>query len=63
MSNKFVYDPRRESVRNLGVAISVLNRRRYGYEFSCAVTNRDGEIYFGENDRGGHLWVYFPTIV
>ena len=62
ISNLFVYDPRQGSKRNLGVAVSVLNRRRYGYQFACALTNRDGEMYFGENDRGGHLWVYFPAV-
>ena len=63
IANLFVYEPRKGTVRDLGVAVSVLNRRRYGYEFACAVTNKDGEIYFGENDRGGHLWIYFPNIV
>lgn len=63
MANLFVYKPQKDTIRDLGVAISVLNRRRYGYEFACAVTNKDGEIYFGENDRGGHLWVYFPAII
>lgn len=50
------------AARELGVAMSVLNRRRYGYEFSCAVCDRDGHILFGERDRGGHLWVLFPAI-
>jgi hypothetical protein len=49
-------------VTNIGVAASILERRRYGYEFADAVTGRDGEIIFGENDNGGHLWLYFPRI-
>ena len=45
---------------NLGVAVSVLERRRYGYVFGDAVTGRDGQIFFGEDDDLGHLWLYFP---
>ncbi|MGA2074229.1 MAG: hypothetical protein ABSH52_12070 [Terriglobia bacterium] len=33
-----------------------------GYVFGDAVTGRDGEIVFGEDDDGGHLWLYFPRI-
>ncbi|MFA5859719.1 MAG: hypothetical protein WC955_11725 [Elusimicrobiota bacterium] len=62
MTNLFVYTPRTGEYKNLGVAVSVLNLRRYGYEFSCAVTGHDGELMFGENDRGGCLWAYFPKI-
>ena len=61
ISNMFVYEPREGKTRDLGVALSVLNRRRYGYVFSRAVTNRDGHVLFGERDRGGHLWIYFPS--
>ncbi len=59
----FTLDPVDWEVRALGAAVSVMERRRYGYEFSCAATARDGEIYFGENDNAGHLWVYFPRIL
>jgi len=62
MSKMFCFDPASGKVTNLGVAASVLERRRYGYTFSTAVTGRDGEIVFGENDNGGHLWLYFPRI-
>jgi hypothetical protein len=58
----FVYSPREGRVKDIGVALSVLERRRYGYQFGGAVTGRDGEIYFGEKDQGGHLWIYFPRI-
>jgi hypothetical protein len=58
----FCLDPRNETVSDLGVATSVLERRRYGYCFGDAVTGRDGEIVFGENDDLGHLWLYFPRI-
>ena len=62
MSKMFCFDPATGDVANLGVAASVLERRRYGYTFGAAVTGRDGEIVFGENDNGGHLWLYFPRI-
>jgi hypothetical protein len=62
IAHMFEYDPISDKVRDLGVALSLLNRRRYGYEFSCAQVNRDGHLFFGENDRGGHLWVYCPGL-
>jgi hypothetical protein len=42
--------------------VSVIERRRYGFIFSDAAIGRDGEIYFGEDDNLGHLWLYFPKI-
>ena len=62
MSKMFCYDPRKFEVANIGVAVSVLERRRYGYAFGDAAVGRDGQIYFGENDNLGHLWIYFPSI-
>jgi hypothetical protein len=62
MANLFCCDIASGSVTNLGVAASVLEHRRYGYQFGGAVTGPDGEIVFGENDNGGHLWLYFPKI-
>jgi len=62
IAKMFCYDPRTREVSNLGVAVSVIERRRYGYVFGDAVTGRDGEIVFGEDDDGGHLWLYFPRI-
>ncbi len=63
MSRLFCYDPANGKVTNLGGAASVIERRRYGYVFGDAVTGRDGEIVFGEDDNGGHLWLYFPRIM
>jgi hypothetical protein len=63
MANLFCCDPISGKVTNLGVAASVLEQRRYGYQFGDAVTGRDGEIVFGEDDNGGHLWLYFPRNV
>jgi hypothetical protein len=62
LAKMFCYDPARKEITNLGVALSVIERRRYGYVFGDAVTGRDGEIVFGENDNLGHLWLYFPRI-
>lgn len=62
MSRLFCFDPAAGKVAHLGGAASVIERRRYGYVFGDAVTGRDGEIVFGENDNGGHVWLYFPRI-
>jgi len=62
LSRLFGYHPSRREVTDLGVAVSVIERRRYGYTFGDAVVGRDGEILFGEDDDLGHLWLYFPKI-
>jgi len=62
MARLFCLDPQKKEVTALGGAASVIERRRYGYVFGDAVTGRDGEIVFGENDNGGHVWLYFPRI-
>ena len=62
MANLFCCDTISGSVTNLGVAASVLEQRRYGYQFGAALTGPDGELVFGEDDHGGHLWLYFPKI-
>jgi hypothetical protein len=46
---------------DLGCVVSVLETKRYAYTFACSVSGKDGEIYWGENDRNGHLWVYYPS--
>ena len=58
----FVFDPETGTLTDLGVAISVIERRRYGYQFAAAVVSQDGHLCFGENDNLGHLWLYFPSI-
>jgi hypothetical protein len=62
MANLFCCDTVSGRVTNLGVAASILEQRRYGYQFGDAVSGPDGEIVFGEDDNGGHLWLYFPKI-
>lgn len=46
----------------LGAIVTAMGTRRYGFEFSKMTTGKDGEIYLCENDRGGHLWIYSPSI-
>lgn len=62
MQRLFCYDPDGGSLADIGVAASTLQQRRYCYEYGDAVTGRDGEIVFGEDDDFGHLWLYFPRI-
>ncbi len=62
MSHLFHYHPKSGEIKNLGIALSTIERRRYGYLFGDSVTGPDGEIYFGEDDDLGHLWIYFPRI-
>ncbi|MBI5722590.1 MAG: hypothetical protein HZA50_01425 [Planctomycetes bacterium] len=63
IARMFCYNPTSGKIADLGVAVSVMERRRYGYCFGDAVVGRDGEIIFGENDDMGHLWLYFPSIL
>ena len=63
MAKLFCFNPVKREMANLGVAVSILERRRYGYVFGDAVTGRDGQIIFGEDDDLGHLWLYFPRIL
>jgi len=62
LSRLFCYEPRGGTIKDLGAAASVIERRRYGYVFGSSAVGRDGEIYFGEDDDLGHLWIYFPAI-
>ena len=62
IGNMFCYNPDTGELSDLGVAVSVIERRRYGYVFGDAVVGRDGQIYFGEDDELGHIWIYFPAI-
>ena len=62
ISRFFAYNPATRELAELGCAVSVIERRRYGYEFGDAALGRDGQLYFGEDDDLGHLWIYFPRI-
>lgn len=50
------------TVRNLGVAVSTLTVRQYGYHFRCMAVGEGGEIYLGQHERVSHLWVWFPPL-
>lgn len=62
MQRVFCFDPENQSLTDIGVGASTLQQRRYCYEYGDAVTGRDGEIVFGENDDLGHLFLYYPRI-
>ena len=63
VSRLFTYEAGTDGVRDLGIAVSLLERRRYGYLFGAATVGRDGEIVFGEDDDLGHVWLYFPKVI
>lgn len=48
---------------DLGAVASVHGARRYAHCLTSALVDRNGHILFGENDRGGHLWVYCPPLM
>lgn len=58
----FSYDPEKKKIEKHGVAVSFLERRRYGYQWGDAVVDKDGRIFFGEKDNLGHIWIYLPSI-
>lgn len=62
IAHLFCYEPQTHELKDLGLVASVLQERAFGYEFSCGAVSRDGHIYFGEQDRGGHVWLYCPAI-
>jgi hypothetical protein len=57
----FCLEPGAKEACDLGVAVSVLSARRYGFEFSAILPGPGGELYCAESDRGGHLWMYLPS--
>jgi hypothetical protein len=63
IARMFCSHPHTMGVADLGSGVSVIQRRRYGYQFGDAVVGRDGQLIFGENDDLGHLWLYFPRIL
>jgi len=57
----FVYEPHSRQLRNLGLPLSCIEEKRYGFNFECAVTGPQGQVYFGESERSSRLFVYFPA--
>jgi len=60
MGHLFCYDPHKHELRDLGLMIAASEIWRRGFEFDAACTGQNGELYFGENEREGHLFLYFP---
>jgi hypothetical protein len=60
MGHLFCYDPHRHELRDLGLLMAASEVWRRGFEFDAACVGLNGEIYFGENEREGHLFMYFP---
>jgi hypothetical protein len=58
----YVIGRERGWARDLGVPVSTLTTRRYGLQFSDLLVGADGEILAAEDDRNGHLWIYFPPL-
>jgi len=58
----FSYEPDRGALADLGIPVSTLAARQYGYHFRCMLAGRDGEIYLGQHERVSHLWIYFPPV-
>lgn len=61
MGHLFCYDPVRHELKDLGIMIAASEVWRRGFEIDAACTGLNGEIYFGENERDGHLFMYFPA--
>jgi hypothetical protein len=58
----FCHDPQAGALNDLGIPVSTLTTRQYGYHYGCAVTGVDGEMYFGQHERVNYLWLYFPAV-
>ena len=56
----FRIDIQQQNCTALGAIATALGNHRYAFTFACAEVTRDGVILFGEDDRGGHLWTYYP---
>ena len=55
-------EPGPGALRDLGIPVSTLAARQYGYHFRCMLTGRDGEVYLGQHERVSHLWIYFLPV-
>jgi len=63
MGRLFRYDPFRHELKELGIMMAASEVFRHGYEFDAACTGASGEIYFGESEWEGHLFLYFPPVL
>jgi len=58
----FSYCDESRELKDLGMLLARSERPWYGYEISAAVTGKDGRLYFGEEDRISHIFMYFPPV-
>lgn len=60
MGHLFCYDRSHHELRDLGIMQTACEVWRRGFEFDAACAGENGELYFGENEWEGHLFLYFP---
>lgn len=58
----FRIDLHTQTCTALGAVATALGTHRYAFAFGCATVTADGIVLFGEDDRGGHLWTFFPPL-
>ena len=56
----FCYNPATRELRDLGCILARSERPWNGYRCETMVRGKDGALFLGENDRIGHLFLYFP---
>lgn len=55
--------PGKHDPEYLGAVVSVIERRRYGCSFTTpGVKGPSGQLFWGENDNHGHVFIYFPLV-
>ena len=63
MAHLFLYNPKKHSIKDLGVCCATVDKGWYGYVIGDMVACPDGHIVLGENDKLGCLFHYYPPIV
>ncbi|MBQ7256652.1 MAG: hypothetical protein IJS60_03045 [Abditibacteriota bacterium] len=63
MAHLFLYNPKKHSIKDLGVCCATVEKGWYGYVIGDMVVCPDGHIVLGENDKLGCLFHYYPPIV
>ena len=56
----FCYNPATRELRDLGCILARSERPWNGYRCETMVRGKDSALFLGENDRIGHLFLYFP---
>ena len=63
MAHLFLYNPKKHSIKDLGVCCATVDKGWYGYVIGDMVACPDGHIVLGENDKLGCLFHYYPPII